>query len=296
MKSLKATTLMLLGIGLFVKLQAQPFTNKESFEIWDTINGYAEPRYWHTLNLLTMFGMEPTTTLTTDAHSGQYAVKLTSVSGRFNNSAGLLTSGQLLNDDFTPNFNNLKVPYNKRPTSFKFYYKAQPVLGDTCAILILLTKWNNTTQQSDTIGMAEFGVGSTVNNYTEANINFNYTSTELPDSGMFIATSSLDGFDPIPGSTLIIDDLELVYNASDIAKQTNQQKIDVYPNPATDMLYIAGLDFNNIPYELQNINGQIIKSGYLNNSNSINIMDVKEGIYLLKVRYKNVEFFAKIVK
>lgn len=287
---------MLLGIGLFVKLQAQPFANKESFENWDTINGYAEPRYWHTLNALTMFGMDPGTTLSTDAYSGEYAVKLTSVAGRFNNASGILSSGQLLNQDFTPDFNNLKVPFNKRPTALKFYYKAQPVFSDTCALLMLLTKWDNTTQQTDTIGMAEFGVGSTVKSYTEANINFNYLSNELPDSGMFIATSSLNGFDPIPGSTFIIDDLELVYTANSIAKQTQQPNMHVYPNPATDILYVTGLDSDNIPYQLFNSHGQIIQTGILNNGNTINMMDVKNGIYILKVQHKNAELFAKIVK
>ncbi len=61
-------------------------------------------------------------------------------------------------------------------------------------------------------------------------------------------------------------------------------EISLYPNPAKDYFYIKSeLKINIV--KLYNLEGKLIKT--FNNSNNYNIQDLKSGVYLLKIRFKN---------
>ena len=65
---------VVLAAGATKAQQIEPLQNG-SFEQWDTLDGYQQPRDWYTLNALTSFGFDPTTEMTDDVHTGKYAVK-----------------------------------------------------------------------------------------------------------------------------------------------------------------------------------------------------------------------------
>jgi hypothetical protein len=238
MKHFKIIICVILSMNSNLRVTAQSLFSNAGFEQWDTIAGlYYQPRNWYTLNALTQAGFEMSTTITNDAHSGNYAAKLTSVEGVFNNIAGILCSGPLLDDNYLPDFNRLKRPYSLRPYAIKFHYKSFPAVSDTCALTMLLTKWNDNKKQADTIGLASFSTGDTSNEYKELVIPFEYFSNDIPDSAYFIATSSLDGFNPKPGSTFILDDLLVLLHQTSL-NEKDAMKVSLYPNPSGDEINI----------------------------------------------------------
>lgn len=83
------------------------------------------------------------------------------------------------------------VPYNKRPVSVDFIYKAKPMGNDAACFHIQLTKYNTSTAQTDTVGECYFEVSNTVEEWTQMNIPFAYSSTITPDTINILITSSV---------------------------------------------------------------------------------------------------------
>lgn len=56
--------------------------------------------------------------------------------------------------------------------------------------------------------------------------------------------------------------------------------IKMYPNPATDVLFVDGLN-QNTPYRLIDLSGKVIREGYV--QNQINVSEIKRGMYILHI-------------
>lgn len=72
------------------------------------------------------------------------------------------------------------------------------------------------------------------------------------------------------------------------AKEDTQ--LSAYPSPADNLVFVKGIEMHEA-YELLNTNGKVCKSGNYD-SNGINIGELENGVYLLKVGYE----LTKIVK
>ena len=61
--------------------------------------------------------------------------------------------------------------------------------------------------------------------------------------------------------------------------------LQVYPNPASDVLYIRSE--GNLQYTLSNISGQVIRKGIVTgNTHEENISDLEPGLYLISIRHR----------
>lgn len=79
------------------------------------------------------------------------------------------------------------------------------------------------------------------------------------------------------GVTFPVESTEDIQNA-------NSNGLNIYPNPATDILYVDNLSGISIDvFEISDMAGRIIYSGNLNNGNSIDLSQIEAGNYLLKV-------------
>jgi len=71
--------------------------------------------------------------------------------------------------------------------------------------------------------------------------------------------------------------------------------IKLYPNPAEDLINITGA--NGASYELFDNSGIVLKKGIIESENQImNLQDVSQGIYFIKVILGENTFVEKIVK
>lgn len=293
------TSCVLLGSIIFCaqSTKAQTLFLNGDFEEWDTLPTFVNPKGWHSLNELTAFGFDPSLEITTDAHQGNFAVKLISVAGQFNDLSGVLSTGPMLNAMGNPDFSKIKMPFTSKPSHLKFYYKAFPAMGDTCAIMLVLTKWNQALQKSDTVGQAGLTFPDTVDSYTKAVLEITYSLPMPPDSAFLIASSSIDGFNPVPGSTLYLDDIKLIEtNTSTKEIRTVRQSVSLYPNPAAEILYISGTErIKDI--SVYNVQGQLkYQSLPDENESEINIAEWPSGIYFMQVRIGNETEMHKFVK
>ncbi len=76
------------------------------------------------------------------------------------------------------------------------------------------------------------------------------------------------------------------------SKELNQtEAVQIYPNPTQSRITISGKsDFRS--YEITNISGQSVKTGAMNGSPNLDVSELPEGIYLLKLTNPNTKTSA----
>lgn len=285
MKRIFTITMMLLVTGL---ANAQQQIINGGFEYWDTLGDYTQPTNWYSINPLVAFGFEPSTTITADAHSGNFAVQLESLSNPFSDISGVLCSGPVLSPSLEPDFTQMKVGFTDVPEKLEFYYKSFPMEGDTSVLSMCMTRWNANTQSADTIAVATKMFYDSIGVYTLASLEFDYFSSLQPDSMFIIASSSVDGFNPTVGSRLILDDLVLIYEPTGIEKIQPVINALIYPNPAQDQLTVKMQQPQVGTVYLYDLLGNLVHRQIVDgNEVSVTTSNMKDGLYILMVQAAN---------
>ncbi len=92
-----------------------------------------------------------------------------------------------------------------------------------------------------------------------------------------------------------------LYNASVAENELDNTKTTIYPNPVKDELSILNLVSNHYQvyeYIIYNEQGQIVKKGSFKpeKGSSINVSDLKSGIYIIKIKHQDVVLNQKFIK
>jgi hypothetical protein len=184
---------------------------------------------------------------TSDVHSGNFAAKAVSATFPLG-FVNIFIPGMV--GTAVMDMANVRAVLGKpcadcRPSRFKGYYKYEPVGGDSCAAMILLTKWNSTAKKRDTIGIGGMVQRDPVSSYTLFDIPVNYFSSEVVDTMTLLVVSSA-GFNLVnfmgsagqDGSTIYLDDLTLDYASGIQQVLMPEVAATVYPNPASGFINI----------------------------------------------------------
>lgn len=85
---------------------------------------------------------------------------------------------------------------------------------------------------------------------------------------------------------------------SSVPESSNNNFFSVYPNPATNELYISFKENNliNAEYILYNARGEVSSHGILTSKQNILINELSNGVYYLKIITKDFIFIKKVVK
>jgi hypothetical protein len=96
-------------------------------------------------------------------------------------------------------------------------------------------------------------------------------------------------------TTCIIDSLEFCCTGKNNL-EFNNDKIEIYPNPAKDMLYIRQKKSEPYSLQLTDIQGKVILSKQVDKQlEMIDVSHFPKGIYLVRVKQKNNVFDGKII-
>lgn len=219
-----------------------------SFDSWTDSNKYPNASGYDIWDSANSSGASTTTTPTTDAVKGQ-AAKLESVTA-----FGLLAAGNI----FTGQFVGLAglgaeldwgTSFNSRPIALRGYFKYSPETInktkdpykdksgeiDQCQILMFLTDWTGTFRvntnkkqfvdldnDSGIIALGQFNTSETVNGYRKFTLPLVYRDvTRIPNYIVIAAAASRYGdyFTGGVGSTLYIDEFELVYDPEELTDE-----------------------------------------------------------------------------
>ncbi|MFP4664440.1 MAG: PCMD domain-containing protein [Bacteroidales bacterium] len=173
-----------------------------------------ESGWWSSLNMLKTLGCPLTMTKTEDAYAGNYAVRLETINwGDDLIIPGIIASGYF--DKERPIGENLVLgqPFEYKATLVRGYYKYHPATQDTAVFYTSLTRYNTSTNQRDTIAEASLTINDSIRNYTEFQLIYEYRNyDQQPDSINILFLTSISGqdFNGHVGSTLFIDDVEII--------------------------------------------------------------------------------------
>jgi len=281
-------------------------------ENWDSLHSATTTAYWWqpsyeginwlgTLNSLVGLGVTsggpgPETVFrTTDAYSGTYAAKL--VTGHFVFGVSTIKIPGMLGTAVM-DFKGVRALLGNpcpgcKPLNIKGFYKFEPVLNDSCAVVILVSKWNNSTHKRDTIGYGKMVEHSAVSTYKPFNVALNYSGIDVPDSLTFIMISSA-GFNVInfmgsqgqDGSTMYVDEVSLEYPVGIEQSLMPDVAVSIYPNPASDQInFELSERVVNGSLELFSVNGKLVRTCGLNGTKTtVPVNNLTAGTYYFKLR------------
>ena len=229
-----------------------------------------------------------------DAHSGSWAAKLHSEVLPFFPTdifiPGMMGFTQL---DMLNNGIKLGKPCpGCKPIKFYGWYKFEQVNGDSCAAVLVATKWNTTLNKKDTIGYCrtDFKVPQSAWTYFEMPVN--YSGTDTPDSLLILLVSS-GGFSAINlqagigqvGNTMYVDDISIDYPLGVSQVLMPEIGVKTYPNPAKESMTVELTQ--RIPggmIDLFDMEGRLVSSQTLEGTvNTVNVNGLVQGQYHYKV-------------
>lgn len=112
-------------------------------------------------------------------------------------------------------------------------------------------------------------------------INFGYGSTldnwyNIPDPNFYYGMTKVEG---------IILNIIPTSSPMAIRESTRQQPIEVFPNPASDVLYIKNFHSTVVDYSIFNSLGQKVAAG--SSCGSISVAALEQGLYFLQIKGEN---------
>ena len=218
---MKKICTLILALSLFSAAFAQ--LNNPSFETWTSFASgrYMQPNGWATPNPVLdvlVFDNNPLVTRVTPAQSGTYACQMKSDTKFSQFASGAVWLGVFalnLSDPASSQKPGIPYPFGtQRPARFQGWYKYTSVSGDSCDIYAYVSKWRGTRR--DTLGIAKLPRATstqTVGSFTQFDLPFNYTFTDIPDSIAIVCASSAGGnlLQGRVGSTLIVDNFNITF-------------------------------------------------------------------------------------
>ncbi len=232
----KFFTFLTLGIFISIITYGQQIENG-GFESWEDVGTVKdEPVDWSTIKTCddpSIASVAPVTfDRSTDAHTGDYSLKLYNVSA-----FGLIATGAICNGRFHAEF-DLDASYsftdtinpawhtlcNDRPDSLVGWFKFFPTDIDRAQFKVILHNHEAKLPENGTIdnwvGMAVYQTepGATFDSWTRFSVPFDYYNSDIPKFLLCVLNSG-DSTASYEGSYLLADDLELIYNNAGIGER-----------------------------------------------------------------------------
>lgn len=247
-----------------------------SFENWDAFTTEL-PDNWYTLNtILAPYGIE-NSIKTTDAHTGNYAIELSTILASPDSIGGIVSLGPI--DLFAP-IPFLNSPYSGSPLSISGAYKYAPSNGDQGALLLEFY------ESGASVGI-HYELFSAQANYTTFIAPLTITGT--PDSVLLYAYSGDN-----PGSVLLLDDIQFTGSVGLLS----QDLIDfaLYPNPASSIVRIGLPENDEFDIRIISVDGKEVKGvSEVSGNQTVDVSDIQHGIYTVVVSNGTIHRSERLV-
>lgn len=245
-----------------------------SFETWDMVSVESPNGYQTSNDFMVQSGFSPNVFKTTDAHSGNFAVRIEP-----GNIGVAVVPGGIANGDFLTNVTG--QVFSGAPVALEGFYKFDTQFGDSAEIVVEFY------ENGANIGSYTLNITTAANSYTPFSLWIESLSG-TPDTMAFSANSgSSDGI-------LFLDDLEFTGgNVSLIESQL--AKIQMYPNPSSDFVLLTNAE-NLESVTIFQIDGTLVKKvDKKSQLFGLDVRSLKSGTYYVEMRIGNQIKVEKLV-
>ncbi len=284
-------------ISIFIISITSSFTQvlpNAGFENWthNAFPSYDAPDGWNNLNpSTTIIGTTTCYKATSlgDYHSGSSAIKLITKTAAGQTANGIATTGTI-NTSAQTIVGGVAFT-GSRPDSIAGWYKYTSVTGDNGFVELQLL---GTGGDADTVGYVRFKTPSTtIGSYTYFKKAITYRNANPIAKTIWILSASADAITHFVGSTLFIDDLQLIVNPATTVLESVKPELTLGPNPATDHLIIKNNVSQKTIFTLYDITGRKMIEQKLDNVTSvIDLISLPLGLYI----YSIVDETKKVIK
>lgn len=223
-----------------------------------------------------------------NAHGGSYAAKLvTEDQDTLGIFPGLLTNAVVSVDltTFAVTFSGGQAT-TLRTTSVSAWIKYAPTNTLDSANILVQTYGDVAGNPDSLLGVGTVRIGATPA-FTQFTANVVYANPALYVNNVRItfASSSDTAF---VGSTMWVDDVTMTGVAQvNAVNAVNAQKVSVYPNPASDVLYLEG-GAATMECSVVSVNGQVVATKSFNGKSSIDLSALASGLYFYTITENGV--------
>jgi len=254
------------------------------FENWTNMGTYDNPNSWGTMNNTTASSAFFTVIKGTPGSPGTACIKLISKSDGNKRAIinGIAVSGIL---DTITQAPKSGFPFSLRPQSLTGKWQHMTYGASSGFISALLTKWNTSFNKRDTIALANIPLGGMVMSWAVFSVNFNYQSSENPDSCIIVLSAS--GTSPTESDYLWVDNLAFSGTVTGINESPDLAfEFETFPNPAKNEIEFSSIkSFRNgdklIITDL--LGNEIFRKDLHESSFKINISNFANGTYICKL-------------
>lgn len=271
----------------------------ENFESWIDNTAFIDPEGWITLNDLSPeYGIPYTVLKSTEAMEGQYAAQMESRTFKIDTYTDTLPGVLFYGSNI---FAGINYPWTKRIKKISFNYKYKPNGIDSGAFYFVVGYKNKQTGKYVQNGVAYFLFTKKVESYTKVELPVYYNSNNKCDTVVIAFMNSIESRKNRhkPGTILLIDDIDTEWEDFPPMSIMNEPEttFGIYPNPASDIIYIKGLTSNNYTAKIMDVTGKTVLTENLIDD-SINIEKLKPGLYHLYIQsfdglYSGSTYFIK---
>jgi hypothetical protein len=290
-------TLLIIGLVVTVcnLVFGQNPTPNAGFETWTQQGNYWNPTGWNNLNSQTaILGVFTCTRGTgADARTGTYGIKLTTKSVFTVTANGIASTATLVT---TPPYGVTGgIPYTLRPDSITGWFKYTPANSNDSGFVqfVLLGSAN------DTVGFVKFNTPNTpVGTWTRFSRPINYLSLATPALSYWILSSS-DGSNAVVNSSIVIDDLALVFNPGTSVSEPETVLPSLVSNMIFDVISISNPLAGASRFEIFDQTGRMVANYKLSDGmNSFSANQMVGGIYYYRFVSddQNLLFSGKLIR
>lgn len=313
----KIITTLISAILLYGLSMAQYQLENPGFEDWDDIligspDTIREPADWSSLKSSdnsNLSALAPVVcTRSTDAHSGNYSLKLTNVLS-FIVANGVATNGRVhpnittsLAYMFTDTLNDeWNTPLIERPDSIVGWFKYDPQDLDTMRIRAILHRGFGKQPDADSLTnwIAKADYNSSLNTGDEwirFSTPFVYKNETMPQYVLVVLNSG-NGYLPVAGSMAYFDDFELIYNTPINSVEDPEVPFEYLYAIGNQYIVFHGMQqirFNSAC--IRDVAGRVVWNGSVSSDRiDISGSNLKNGIYLISLESNSRIYTQKIV-
>lgn len=281
------------------------------FETWNNMGAYENPASWGTMNNTTATFSLFTATKATPGSPGNAYLKLTSKTINGSVVPGVAVCGKL---DTVSKMPISGVPYTQRPAAFAGKWQHMIYGSSQGSIMVLLTKWNTTSNTRDTIAHGLQGLSGMAMSWANFSFNLAYMdSLHYPDSCIIVLRSS--GSNPTNNDYLWTDNLAFTGTVAIYTppidpnpvglKETAEKNMDfiLFPNPSSGQVTISYniVSSENLSVQIIDIAGKLIQEIFPvtsitgKNTVSITTIGMPKGNYTVVIRSNNSTTSKKLL-